>query len=175
MINNTDPNPTIIIRQASVADAAELQTLRLEALQNRPEAFGGDYDREKQEAVSDWEKRLSEQTDHAIFVAVAKGNLVAMTSIGFPDRPKLKHNGTIWGVYVQPQWRGRGISNQLIDACADWAKSHSIKLLRLAVASTNLSAINSYARSGFRVYGIDPQVIYYDGVYYDELLMIRNV
>jgi RimJ/RimL family protein N-acetyltransferase len=50
-----------------------------------------------------------------------------------------------------------------------------MRLVKLAVVTTNASAIRCYIQCGFRVYGVEPQVIYYDGVYYDELLMSREV
>jgi len=45
----------------------------------------------------------------------------------------------------------------------------------LIVITTNPAAINGYIRAGFRVYGVEPQVIYYDGMYYDELLMVKEI
>jgi RimJ/RimL family protein N-acetyltransferase len=43
----------------------------------------------------------------------------------------------------------------------------------LAVVTTNAAAISCYARCGFKVYGTEPQALYYDSVMYDELLMAR--
>jgi RimJ/RimL family protein N-acetyltransferase len=48
-------------------------------------------------------------------------------------------------------------------------------VVKLGVITTNTPAIRCYARCGFTVYGIDPKVIYYDGVFYDELLMARPI
>jgi ribosomal protein S18 acetylase RimI-like enzyme len=164
-----------IIRKATVEDAAALRALRLEALQNKPEAFGSDHEKESKETVLDWEERLTEQTDNTIFVAVVDSTLVGMTGIGKYHHTRMKHNGYIWGVYVQPAWRGQGISEQLMEACIRWAKERSLRLVKLGVITTNPAAINSYIRVGFRVYGVEPQVIYYDGVYYDELLMVKEL
>jgi len=50
-----------------------------------------------------------------------------------------------------------------------------MRFVKLGVAATNASALKSYLRLGFRVYGVEPQVIFYDGVYYDELLMVKEI
>ena len=168
-------NLKIIIREANVADAAALRELRLEALQDRPEAFGSDYEKESKDGVADWEKKLTGQPDNAIFVAVAGSALVGMTGIGRNKHTKMKHGGYIWGVYVQPAWRGKNISGQLIEACVRWSAARSMKFVKLGVVATNPAAINSYIRSGFRVYGVEPRVIFYNNVYYDELLMVRDI
>jgi RimJ/RimL family protein N-acetyltransferase len=166
---------TVTIRVAVVEDAKALRGLRLEALQDRPEAFGSDYERESQLPLSHTEERLRESTNSATFVAVNESTLVGMAGIGQYHHEKTKHNAMIWGVYVQPAWRGSNISGQMIEACVDWAKQRSLKALKLAVVTTNTSAINSYLRAGFRIYGVEPKVIFYKGNYYDEFLMARDL
>ncbi len=156
-------------------DAAALRELRLEALQNRPIAFASDYEEESKLPLSHTEGQLRDQTANATFVAVLDSTLVGMTGIGQYRHIKEKHNGIIWGVYVQPAWRGKNISGQMIEACINWARDRSIKFVKLGVAAVNASALNSYIRAGFRVYGVEPQVLFYDGVYYDELLMLREI
>jgi len=158
-----------------VEDAAVLRELRLEALQNRPIAFASDYEEESQFPLSRTEEQLSDQTGNAVFVAVVDSRLIGMTGIGQYRHTKEKHNGIIWGVYVQPAWRGKGISGQMIEACIGWAKDRSVKFVRLGVAAVNTSALNSYIRAGFRVYGVEPQILFYEGAYYDELLMVREI
>ncbi len=166
----TDPT----IREANVKDAKALRELRLEALQNKPEAFASDHEAESRDSVEDWKKRLAD-SDGTIFVADAGSELVGMAGVGQYRHTKTKHNGIIWGVYVQPAWRGRRLATQLAEACVDWAREQGLRSVRLGVIATNPAAINSYIRAGFRVYGVEPEVIYHNGIYYDELLMVRNM
>jgi ribosomal protein S18 acetylase RimI-like enzyme len=166
---------SIIIRRAIVADAEALPALRLEALQCHPEAFGSDYERESARPASFWVERLSDRADSAIFVAESAGQLVGMIGIYRSELVKLRHNATIWGVYVRPQWRGRGIAVDLLQTAVNWAERQGLKWVKLAVIANNGAAIRAYVKSGFRAYGVDPAVIYHDGVYYDELLMARQL
>ena len=100
----------IIIRQANVEDAAALRTLRLEALQNRPIAFASDYEEESKLTVAHTEERLKNQAENATFVAIVDSTFVGMMGISQYRHRNVKHNGIIWGVYVQPAWRGKNIS-----------------------------------------------------------------
>jgi ribosomal protein S18 acetylase RimI-like enzyme len=165
----------ITIRQANVADAAALRTLRLEALQDRPIAFASDYEEESQYPLSRTEEQLKDQTTNATFVAVADSILVGMMGIGQYRHRNVKHNAMIWGVYVQSAWRGKNISGLMIETGVQWANERSIKFVKLGVNASNTSALNSYIRAGFKVYGVESQVIYYAGEYHDELLMVRDV
>jgi ribosomal protein S18 acetylase RimI-like enzyme len=165
----------LIVRQANVTDAAALRQLRLEALQDRPIAFASDYEEESQYPLSRTEEQLKDQTINTTFIAVGDSALVGMMGIGQYRHRNVKHNATIWGVYVQPGWRGKNISGLMIEACIAWARARSIRFVRLGVNATNTSALNSYIRAGFKVCGVESQVIFYDGEYHDELLMVREV
>jgi ribosomal protein S18 acetylase RimI-like enzyme len=165
----------VTVRQANVADAAALRQLRLEALQNRPVAFASDYHEEVQYPLSRTEERLKDQTANAIFIALADSTLVGMMGIGQSQHRNVRHNAMIWGVYVQPAWRGKNISGQMIETCIEWARERSVRFVKLGVNATNTSALNSYIRAGFKVYGVESQVIFYDGEYHDELLMVREI
>ena len=52
---------------------------------------------------------------------------------------------------------------------------HGISVVKLGVVMTNSPAIRCYSRCGFKVVGLEPQVIWYDGVLSDELLMARLI
>jgi RimJ/RimL family protein N-acetyltransferase len=165
---------SISIRQAVESDAAAYRELRLEALRNHPGAFTHDYDTYKEKPLSYWEERLSELShENMIFFAVHEERLVGMCGILRGTSKKSQHNSLITGVYVQPAWRGQRIAGTLIEACIAWAQVLGTTVIRLAVVSTSTSAIRCYQRCGFAEYGIEPRMIYHDGVMYDELLMIR--
>jgi RimJ/RimL family protein N-acetyltransferase len=170
-ISSSYPPELLPIRQATVADAAALRELRLEALQLHPEAFGSDYEKEAAQPAADWVQRLSSPADRAVFVAEGGSRLVGMTGIYRSENIKSKHNATIWGVYVRPAWRGQGIAQHLVEAGLDWARQQGLKFVKLAVVTTNVAAIRAYQKMGFRVYGVDPAVLFHAQVYYDELLM----
>jgi len=166
----------IIIRNAAISDAALFRALRLEALENHPTAFGSDYAENILKPPQFWEERLSFNGDEqAIFFAEQNGQLIGMAGIFRSLSKKNLHSANVFGVYVKPNWRGRQISQILVKACLDWAKLKSITIVKLAVVTSNRSAIHSYEQCGFVIYGKEPKALLVDGIYYDEYLMSVDV
>ncbi len=166
----------IIIRLALPADGLALRELRLEALAAHPDAFAADIETTVKEEPAVWSVRIAEYaTDRsgAICIAQAGDILVGMTGIGRGHWPKTRHFGKIWGVYVKPDWRGIYLGDELVNSCVDWARNNGISVVNLGVNIANISAIRCYSRCGFTIYGIEPRAIYINGVYHDELLMVR--
>ncbi len=168
----------IIIRPARQSDAEAFRELRLEALKNHPAAFSADYEVNRARPPGYWTDRLHLEAgdhQHMIYFAFHGDNLIGMTGVDPGNSPKTRHSAFIWGVYVRPDWRGLHIAESLLAACAEWAREHGVKILKLGVSTANASAIRSYIRAGFHVYGVEPQALCLDGTYYDELLMARTI
>ena len=168
----------ITIQRAREEEAAAYRDLRLEALRNHPEVFSSDYAANVTKPLSFWSERLRLAGTEGVatmYFAAHGDELIGMCGIFCGDSPKTRHSATIVSLYVRPAWRGRGLGGRLVMACLDWARAQEVKMVKLAVVTTNTPAIVCYARCGFRVYGIEPQALFHDGLFYDELLMIRTV
>ncbi|HEY1016642.1 MAG TPA: GNAT family N-acetyltransferase [Herpetosiphonaceae bacterium] len=168
----------ITIRPCAEGDAAAFRELRLEGLRLHPLAFGADYAHDEQKPLSDWAQRLSQNIanpDQIIHFAEVGGQLIGVTGIYRIGSTKMRHGATIWGVYVREGWRGRGVIDRLLAATLDWARDQGVRVAKLAVTTTNVAAQRAYLRNGFAVYGVEPEVIAWDGAYHDELLMARRV
>ena len=172
----TTSRGTITIRDATSTDAMPFRELRLEALRDCPTAFSADYQKNLNHPAKYWEDRLTmEEDEETILLAEHEGKLIGMTGIARGSSSKTRHGAWIWGVYVRPDWRGLHIAEELINSCFTWAKARKILLVKLGVASTNISAIRCYERCGFSTYGTEPRAIFYEGKYYDEFLMSRSL
>jgi RimJ/RimL family protein N-acetyltransferase len=64
------------------------------------------------------------------------------------------------------------VADGLLAACIDYARRLGLRQLKLAVVTTNASAIRLYLRHGFTVYGVEPEAIFANNIYYDELMMV---
>lgn len=168
------PRGSINIRPAREVDAQNYRKLRLEALLNHPGDFSADYATNFGKPMEKWVERLSSLgSQDMIYLAIRDEKLIGMCGIFLGDSPKTQHNATLWGVYVRPEWRGLKIAEGMILHCLDWARTQGATVATLGVVTTNSPAIRCYARCGFKVYGIEPQALYYHGVMYDFLLMSR--
>ena len=52
---------------------------------------------------------------------------------------------------IEPEWRGRGLGQRLLDACLGFARSAGYRRLRLWTHESHRAACALYARSGFRL------------------------
>jgi RimJ/RimL family protein N-acetyltransferase len=170
------PEGEITIRIATVEDSASLLELRLEALAMHPEAFAADVNLTAAEDARVWVERITEYAEKvsaAICIAETGGQLIGMVGIGRGHWPKTRHSGTLWGVYVKPEWRGYHIGEAMVNGCVEWAIENNTTVVYLGVTVSNSTAVQCYTRCGFMEYGIQPKVIFYNGIYYDELLMVK--
>ncbi len=172
----TTPGGNVTIRIATVDDAPSLLALRLEALTKHPEAFAADIDKTAAAGENAWVERIIENasTDSgSIIIACTANELIGMTGIVRGHWPKTQHSGTLWGVYVNPNWRGYKIGAAMVNECAEWATAHNLTVITLGVTNSNLTAIHCYTACGFKVYGVVPRAILYNGNYFDDLLMYK--
>ena len=83
---------------------------------------------------------------------------------------KLDHKGLVWGMYVRPEARGRGVADAF-DAGAHRARTG----LRVPPAADGhggqCEGRAFYERQGFRLYGIEPRAVRQGDDLRDEALM----
>ena len=155
---------TITLRQLSPSDAADVadyRAIRLAALKDSPEAFGSTYEAEAGLSQAAFADRLATTTVLGAYDGVRIAGMV-----GFKQQTiaKLAHKGFVWGFYVSPEVRGRGVGAALVDG---------IEQLTLSVVQGNAAALALYERCGFETYGIEPRALKSAGGYADEILMVR--
>ena len=165
----------VIIRDGNMGDVVQFRELRLFALQESPTAFSADYEINFNHLMSFWEGRLTFDEHGTIFFVEQDSLLIGMIGIRKGETAKTKHGAYIWGVYIRTEWRGLHIAEELINACIEWAKAREVEIVKLGVMTVNASAIRCYERCGFTVYGTEPRGIFYEGKYYDEFLMYRDI
>jgi ribosomal protein S18 acetylase RimI-like enzyme len=174
----TANHQALTIRQALRSETEALSQLRLEALQNKPEAFASDVASHRNNALADWEAWFDQRSHGStgtLFVACTGSQLVGMVGIVRGHSAKTQHGAMVWGVYVRPGYRRQGIAGQLIEACTQWARERGVDIVKLGVTDTNVAAIRLYTACGFQVYGIDPKAIRTDNRDYSELLMAKEL
>ena len=157
-------------RLLTVADAARYRTVRLEALELSPEAYGSSYEQESAQPLSWFEQRVS-QSD--IFGAFVGGELCGTAGFVIQESPKKRHKGLLWGMYVRPAARNSGLGRRLVEAVLQHASTRAVELVDLTVVSENLPARRLYESLGFVEYGLEKMSLKLSGRYYDEILMVK--
>ena len=168
---NTTGNE-IKIRRVTTDDVEALREIRLEALRNNPIAFTADPEVAEKRSAEEWKERIR---GSPIYFACDGDIVVGMTGIFRNKSAVTRHQGWIWGVYVQPAYRSRGIAASMIMQCLRWAREAGLTVTYIATAASNTPAVRCYANCGFTVYGLQPMAIFHDGRYYDELMMAQKL
>lgn len=154
------------------SDAPAFQALRLAGLRDHPENFGASHDKEQQQSLDAVAERLGPGPDRAVFGAEIDGVLVGVIGVYREASQKQAHKGGIWGVYVDPAYRGKGIAAALLQRVLAFAAERDGWLqLKLSVNAANTAAIRLYASHGFVQYGLEPGALMVNGVRHDEVLM----
>ena len=171
-----------MIRQLCPDDAATYQPLRLEGLQDSPTAFGSSYAAEAGRTLSAVAARLQTTADAtvSVFGAFTGKQLVGIGALARSPTEKAAHNATVCGMYVSPKFRRQRIGQALLDAIIAHARTFShLRQLKLDVTANNAAAIQLYESRGFTRYGLEPEALFVDGVFYDAVLyalpLNRNV
>lgn len=163
------------IRDIKAEDAEAYRQLRLFALKESPIAFGSDYEQEMARPLSHTLERIqsTENSDAFILGAFVESHLLGVVGMYVPEATKMRHIGTIWGMYTHPEQRGKGLGRALMLAAIEHANAIPYILqLRLTVVSKNVSAIGLYEACGFRTWGIEPRALLVNGIFYDENHMV---
>ncbi|MBR0669067.1 GNAT family N-acetyltransferase [Roseomonas hellenica] len=155
-----------MIRCLGAADAAAYRAIRLEALERCPENFGASADIEGAQPLAWFAERLA-----GSHVFAAGGDpLDGVIGLRPQEAPKLRHKVLIWGFYVRPAARRRGLGAALLGHAIAAARG-LVEELRLSVAAENAAAIRLYEAAGFTAYGREPRALRVGGRDVDELLM----
>jgi GNAT superfamily N-acetyltransferase len=127
-----------------------VREVRLESLQDAPEAFGSTYQRDASFGEGRWRDRV---IDSAWFLAESEpGPDTAPESLGLvagirPESPpEERHLVAMW---VAPSARGSGVAVDLVQAVVEWSRADGASRLTLGVAEGNERARAFYLKCGF--------------------------
>ncbi|APH02248.1 GNAT family N-acetyltransferase [Janibacter indicus] len=137
----------ITVRALTEDEWETYRTLRLEALRESPDAFVADYDTEAAEPEDFWRARMARSVR---LVAEAEGAQVGVVSIGSVSEDKGETAGQLFGLWVNPQWRGRSIAANLVRQGARIAEDKGLSQLYYWVGSDNGRAVAFASSFGFR-------------------------
>ena len=164
----------ITVKPLRGEDAEIFRAMRLRSLQEHPEAYGASYEEESTRTVDEFAEMLNGSS--AFFGAFLDGIMVGMVNVARHPRVKTSHRAHINGMYVVPEARGKQGGKALLDAALAYCcASDGVEHVVLAVTATNLAARSLYRKAGFMTWGMDPNYLKIDGVYYDIEWMVLNI
>ena len=157
------------VRRLRGGDAAAFQALRVEGLIRNPGEFRVAVEDESGLELSRVAARL--ESTYVAGGFDAEG-LAGIGGLARYDGVKLRHRALLWGMYLHPRARGRGLADRLVEELLAEARREGIEQVVLTVVAANLRARRLYERWGFAVYGIEPGAVRTPGGDLDEALMV---
>ena len=162
----------VAIRSLTAADASAFQALRLQGLAECPAAFASSYEEECRRSLKDVAARL--QTERGFVLgAFAELRLVGILGFMRDHHTKLAHKAWLWGMYVEPDSRSRGIGRDLVNEALMRARQISgLRQVYLGVNAANIAALSLYQSMGFVQFGREPACMIINGEPHDEIHMV---
>jgi GNAT superfamily N-acetyltransferase len=153
------------------ADPILYRSIRLEALQANPEAFGSTFEAENAMPLSWFADGLGSST---VLGAFRNAQLVGVACFAVQQNQKRAHKGGLWGMYVRSAARKAGVGRRLVEAICDLAR-RQVEQIQLTVVRDNEPALRLYASLGFLAYGVEKKALKQGDRYHDEVLMAKDL
>jgi ribosomal protein S18 acetylase RimI-like enzyme len=132
------------VRALEGDDWQVFRQIRLAALQDAPEAFASSYGEERDLDEEFWRLRLGRSSR---LLAELDDEPVGIVSVG---RAREDDVAELFGMWVVPSQRGRGVAWQLTEAAAEHARGQGRRAVKLWVSTDNGRAVAFFSSYGFR-------------------------
>jgi len=145
------------LRVLTPVDASVFRDLRLRALEESPEAFGSSYEEDAArplDEIADRLRPMRQPTGRVTMGAFMGERLVGIAACIQATHLKARHKADIYGMYVAPEARGRGVGRTLLARLIDEARKwQQVEWINLTVVERGTVARRLYAAAGFQEFG----------------------
>ena len=137
-----------------------------------PAAFGGSVEEHRTTTIAAAADRIAPNDNNFVLGAFVDGRLRGMVGFVREKGIKRRHKGMVWGVYVGPELRGRGVARRLLESLLARARTlPGLERILLAANADDPSATGLYQRVGFRTFGREPAALKIGDRYIDDVHM----
>lgn len=140
--------PEIEVRRFTPDEWRAYKGVRLKALLSDPSVFGSSHAREVNEPDEKWLNTLS-SSDVAVFGVFRFGDVIGMTGIVMDKTDKSA--AKLWGSWLEPAWRGKGLSEKMYRARLEWARNNpQVERVIVSHRESNTASKKANRKHGFR-------------------------
>lgn len=164
------------IRYLSSRDLDDFIRIRADSLKIDPLSFGGSSDQETDTKKARYNLDL-DNSENFVLGYYYSQEICGMIGFVRNTGMKTRHSGRIWGFFVYPDYRGRGMGWQLLTECIDRIRQiPAVEVVKLGVTNKAPAALRLYEKLGFQPYGRDTMAYRTDeNNYVEEILMSKKL
>jgi L-amino acid N-acyltransferase YncA len=165
----TRTTPRLTVRPAGLDDADAIARIYNQGIEDRLATL----ETERRTPAERREWLAARGPRHPVLVAAVDDVVVGWGSLNrFNPRPVYDHVAD-FSVYVERDWRGRGVGRRLLTALVDTARELGYHKMVLAAFPSNTAGMALYARLGFSTVGVYREQGQLDGAWVDVVIMER--
>jgi GNAT superfamily N-acetyltransferase len=143
------------VRRLRGEDAPSLVSLRREALETDPMAFGSSIADDRGLSLELVRTSLADHEEQAVFGCLEGDHLRGMVGVMRASKMKQRHTGSVWGMYVTPRARSGGAGRALLNAAIRQAREWGLVQLQLGV--------------------MEPRALHWKGRFVDEYHLVLDL
>lgn len=160
------------VRALGASDAQAFSLLRQEVTAHNPIPMGLTFQEELSRTLESFKEQLSYPAPNAAFGAFCDGQLVGSAAVAWQSEfASSRHKVILWGTFVSPRLRRRGLGRLLVERAIEHARAHAVRRVNLTMYLPNDAAERLYDSLGFVRYGVEPEAVCLGGTYYSGARM----
>lgn len=166
------------IRQLTAADTPDFLRLKQIGLTTDPDSFVASLTDDSPSYAARVEERLSRASVQSgdIVLGAFANHLVGIIAVTRDQRAKREHKADLHGMYIVPEYRGRGLGRVLLTGVLDLARRmEGLEEIQLIVAAHNREAVALYERFGFVHMWTEKRALKADDRYVDAHHMVLDL
>jgi GNAT superfamily N-acetyltransferase len=160
----------ISIRRLQLGEGELFKRMRLNALKEAPYAFSTTYKSAASRTEESWDEQAdgtAQGLDRATFIAFCSGTPIGIAAL-------YRHleggkSGEVLQVWVAPEFRGKGVAFDLMNAVFRWAAENGFRKIVATITKSNTRALKFYLKYGF----VSPDGTTFDGL--DDAILIKEI
>lgn len=144
----------VTIRPLTESDWPGLRAIRLAALRNEPGVYTAHYEVECAYADDVWRSLAAGDERTRVFGLFDGEALVGITGVLTSEDDPSGRTAVLWMSYIEPAYRGRGLSRRFYEVRLDWIRSQgSFDRVRVSHRRSNEPSRRANQRFGFKETG----------------------
>ncbi|MEH1812058.1 MAG: GNAT family N-acetyltransferase [Nostoc sp.] len=166
----------MIVKKLTKYDAEDYRQIRLEALDKNPDSFGTTYQEEVIKTIEQFRDRIPVDNNNFILGCFEDKNLIGIVAFHQESRIKLWHKAYLSSMYVQQEYREKGVGKLLLNELIERPKSiNEVEILLLDIVKKNVLAKALYLSLGFQIYGTEKRAYKYNNQYFELEFMCLQI